>query len=138
MLRPKFSNILLFLFIKYIVFFLVLAFIGDRFKLLVINNSGNRRELFSNTVYYLSYIMIFTVLGILILSGPIYFVLKVKSAICFVLLISGALVGEYCLYTGLASTSNLMNGVYNGIISILFLLIFFYRHITLIFSRQEN
>jgi hypothetical protein len=138
MLKPKFSNILLFLFVKYIVFFLALAFMGGRFKLLVINNSGNRQELFSNTGYYLSYIMIFTMLGILIFSAPIYFILKVKNAIYFVLLISGVLVGEYLLYTSLASTSNLMNGVYNGIISILFLLIFFYRHIVLIFSRQEN
>ena len=136
MLKPKFPNILLFLFVKYIVFFFILACIGDRFKLLVINNFGNRKELFSNKEYYLLYILIFMVLSILIFSGPIYFTLKVKNTTYFILLISGISVAEYLLYTHLASTSDLMNGVYNEMISMLFLLIFFYRHIFLIFSGK--
>jgi hypothetical protein len=138
MLKPKFSNILIFLLIKYMVFFFVLAFIGDRFKLIVINNSENRQELFSNTGYYLLFVLFFTVVIGLILCSPIYFTLKVKNPIYFLLLISAILVVEYFLYTYLSSTKDLMNGVYNGIISILFLFLFFYRHIVLIFKQQAK
>ncbi len=132
MLKPKFLNGLLFLVVKYIVFFVVLAFIGYRFKSLVIKNSDNTRELISNTGYYSVYILFYTLVAVMGFSLPIYFTFKVKNPIYFTLLISAILVVEYLLYTHLASTTDLMNGVYNGIISILFLLLFFYQHIVLI------
>ena len=138
MLKPKFLNVLLFLVVKYIVFFVVLAFIGDRFKSLVIKNSDNTRELISNTGYYSVYILFYTLVAVIVFSLPIYFTFKVKNPIYFILLISAILAVEYLLYTNLASTTDLMNGVYNGIISILFLPLFFYRHIVLIFKQQAK
>jgi hypothetical protein len=138
MLKPKFSNVLLFLAVKYIVFFVVLAFIGDRFKSLVVKNSENTRELISNTGYYSLYILLYTFVGVVVFSLPLYFTFKVKSPVYFILLIAAILVVEYLLYTNLASTNDLMNGVYNGIVSILFLLLFFYRHIVLILRKQAK
>jgi len=138
MLKPKFLNILLFLFVKYVVFFVILAFIGDRFKSLVIKNSDNTRELISNTGYYSLYILFYTLIGMIVFALPIYFTFRVKSPIFFVLLISAILIAEYFFYTYMASTTNLMNGVYNGIISILLLLLFFYRHIALIYKQQAK
>ena len=138
MLKPKFLNVLLFLVVKYIVFFIVLAFIGDRFKSLVIKNSDNTRELISNTGYYSVYILFYTLVAVMVFSLPFYFTFKVKNPIYFILLISAILVVEYLVYTNLASTTDLMNGVYNGIISILFLLLLFYRHIGLILRKQAE
>lgn len=138
MFKPKFLNVLLFWVIKYIVFFVVLAFIGDRFKSLVIKNSNNTRELIANTGYYSLYILFYTLIPVIVFSIPFYFTLKVKNPIYFVLLISAILVVEYLLYTNLASTMELMNGVYNGILTIVFLLLFFYRSIFLIFTKQEK
>jgi hypothetical protein len=58
-----------------------------------------------------------------------YFSFKVKNLIYFVLIIVAILIVEYLFYTWSASQANLMNGVYNGIISISFLLLFFFKHI---------
>jgi len=131
MLKPKFFNIILFLFVKYIVFALVLAVMEDRFKLLVINNSDNKQELISNSFYYLLYVLVFIVAFILVFSAPIYFTFKVKRVIYFVLLMIAILIAEYILYVYLNSQKYLFDndGIYNAIISILFLLLFFYRYI---------
>ena len=138
MLKPKFSNVLVFLIVKYIVFFVVLAFVGNRFKSLVIKNSENTGELISNTGYYSLYILLYTLIGVIAFSLPIYFIFKVKNPIYFVFLISVILIVEYLLYTYLASTTDLMNGIYNGIVSVVFLLLFFYQYIALILRRQTK
>jgi hypothetical protein len=136
MLKPKFPNVLLFLFVKYIVFVVLLAFIGDRFKFLVIESSGNTRELISNTGIYALYVLLYTLIATAIFCLPVYFTLKVRNPIYFILLMIAVLVVEYFLYTYMVSAFNLMNGVYNAVIGVLFLLLFFHRHISSIFRQQ--
>jgi hypothetical protein len=134
MKRPTFQNIVLYLFVKYCVFFGMLALMENRFKKMVINNSENCQELFINTFYYIVYVLVYTLFLVFVISGPIYLSFKTKYAIFFMPLIATILVGEYFLYTWSASQTDLINGVHNGIISVLFLFLFFYRRINLMFK----
>lgn len=136
MYKPSFPYILLCLFVKYMAFFLYFAIQDNRFKILVINKSESGQELFMNSVGYFLYVLAFVVFLMLIFSIPIFFLLKVKNGIYFILLMVVIFMVEYFLYTYLASQGDLINGIYNGIIGLLFLLLFFYKHINSIFKRS--
>jgi len=71
---------------------------------------------------------------------PLHFSFKVRKMIYFISIISIVLIAiaEYFLYTYLASTSNLLNGLYNGIIGLTFFVLFFYRHINQIVSKKSD
>jgi hypothetical protein len=127
-MKPTYLNITLCFLIKYIVFFSILAFFNSRFKSLVINNAQNTEGFTSNIFYYILYILIFSVISSLIFSIPLFFIFKVKG-VYFLLLIGLFLIAEYFLYTYSASPSDLMNGVYNLGLSLLFLFVFFYKYI---------
>lgn len=108
--------------------FSILAFFNNRFKSLVIDNAQNTEGFTSNIFYYILYILIFSVISSLIFSIPLFFIFKVKG-VYFLLLIGLFLIAEYFLYTYSASPSDLMNGVYNLGLSLLFLFVFFYKYI---------
>jgi hypothetical protein len=132
MLKPRAFTIFFYLVIKYILFFIILAFIGGRYKSMVIENSTSTRELILNTLSYSVYPIVYTIFGAAILFAPIYYAFRVRNLVYFVLVILVILTAEYFLYTYLASPSNLVNGVYNGVLSILLLVLLFYRKIALI------
>lgn len=134
MLKISFLNILLCLFAKYAVFFTILAFMNDRFKSLVVDTAQNNQGLFMNSIHYILYILVFSLILSLLFSAPIYFSFKVSNPIYFTLIIIGFLVAEYFIYTYLASQKELMNGLYNGVMSIVFLLLFFYKPISNVFK----
>jgi hypothetical protein len=136
MLKPKYSNILLCLLAKYSIFFLILGFKGNRFEKMVLLNSENTQDFFTNLFYYLIYVLIFIIFLILIFSAPIYYSLKLKKVTSFIFTISLILLLEYLVYTYLASQTNLWNGIYNAIISLLFLGLFFYKHIVSMFKER--
>lgn len=137
MLKPRAFSVFFYLIIKYILFFTLLAFIGGRYRSMVIENSTNTRELVTNTLSYSVYPVLYTVLGAAIFFAPVYYSFKAKNLAYFIVVISIILVAEYFLYTYLASPSDPINGIYNGALSILLLLLFFYRKIGLI-SRQQK
>ena len=88
--------------------------------------------------YYLWLFLFLPVLCSIIFSSPIYFTFKVKNGIYFILLLSAILIAEYFLYTYWASQADLMNGVYNGIISLSLLLLFFFKHISLLLNQNKK
>ena len=137
MLKPKYLNVVLCFFIKYVAFFICLAFIGNRFKTIVINDSANTREFLMNTMYYAEAILFSTIVFFLpIFPTMIYLSFKVKNRILFSLLIIAVIIAEYSYYTYMASQSNYLNGIYNGLITILFLAIFFYKAIWFKMSNE--
>lgn len=127
-MRPTFLKILLYLLVKYLVFFSIIGIIGGRFNSIVIKNSENGNQLFENSFYYVVYVLVFSALMMLIFSTPIYFVFKIQKALLFFLSLAAIFTLEYFAYTYLASASSL-NGIYNVIIGMVFLLIFFYKTI---------
>jgi hypothetical protein len=133
MLKPAFLNILLYLFVKYLVFYVYLMFKNNDYYFL---EPGIRDG--ADLFYYLWLLLFLPFTSILLFSAPIYYSFKLNRAIYFMVLISGVLVAEYFLYTHLASQADLMNGVYNGILSVLFLFLFFFKHIRFIFKQGIN
>lgn len=126
MLKPSILNILIFWFVKYLAFYILLMFKNNNYTLIGLSELKSGEDWF----YYLWIFLFLPIVCMLIFSAPMYFLFKVKSPIYLVLIIAVILIGEYLFYTWSASQSNLMNGVYNGTISVLFLLLFFYKSIT--------
>ena len=125
MLKPTFINVLLFIFAKYLVFYILLMFKNNDYSLIQIGNLKNAQDVF----YYFWIFLFLPVTNIILFSVPIYFILRVKRIAYFILLLVVVLVAEYFFYTYFASQTNLMNGVYNGIIGLLLLYLFFFKHI---------
>lgn len=130
--QPRVSNILLFWLVKYIALYILLMFKNSNYGLLKANEIKNREDLF----YYLWLFLFLPIVCMVIFSAPVYFSFKVKRPIYFALIIIAVLVVEYLFYTWSASQADLVNGVYNGLISIAFLLLFFYRYISKIGIRD--
>ncbi len=132
MLKPKLINIVFYFFIKYILFYVFMMFRNKDFTFIQIKDLRNGEDLF----LYLWMFLFLPVLCSFLFAAPIYYIFKVKSIIYFILLIGLVFTAEYFLYTHFASQLDLMNGVYNGIISLLLLLIFFFKPISLIFKQR--
>ena len=130
MFKPRFHNIILYLFVKYCSFATILAFREDRFKNIVIDSSENWKDIAMNTLSYVVYVLFFILIFIAVFSVPICCSFKIRKGIYFVLSVSAILLLEYYFYTWSCSPGN-TNGIYNVFMSILFLLLFFYRHIDL-------
>ena len=134
MLKPSLINIPLFWFVKYLIFYVFLMFKSGNYQLLEVDTLKNGEDWF----YYLWLLLFMPVLTVLVLSAPLYFSFKVNRSAYFLLIVITVLLVEYFAYTYLASPSDLTNGIYNGIISILFLLLFFYKPIKLLFSPAST
>jgi len=132
MLKTTFVNILLYILVKYLAFYTFLMFKESNFKLLDVSNIKNGADLF----YFLWLLLFLPIVCMLIFSGPLYFSFKVKNVAYFLLIISAYIIMEYFVYVFFTSDKHVdMNGIYNGILSILFLLLFFYKQIALRLSR---
>lgn len=134
MLRPAFKNIILFYFVKYFLFYLVLMFKNNDYTFIQINSLRNSEDV----IYYLWLFLFLPVVCSILFSIPTYFTFKVKSGTYFILLISVILLAEYFLYTYYASQADLMNGVYNAIISLVLLLLLFFKPVSLIFKQKKQ
>ncbi len=105
-MKPSFFKVFLCLLLKYIVFFSILSFVGDRFKSIVLKNSQNGNEILLNSAYYLLYVVNFTMILALSLAYPLYLIFKITRKSIFVLGVASILIAEYLLYTFLASPSS--------------------------------
>ena len=132
MLTPKPLNIVFYFFIKYILFYVFMMFRNNDFTLIGIKDLKNGDDWF----FYLWMFLFLPVLCSFLFAAPIYYIFKVKSIVYFILLIGLVFTAEYFLYTYFASQLDLMNGVYNEIISLLLWLIFFFKSISLIYKQR--
>lgn len=133
MFKASFRNILVYLFLKYIAFYVFMMFRTHIFYLV---NPEIRSVV--DLYYYLWMFLFLPVMCMLLFSAPIYFAFRLKNVVYFVLIIIAFLIAEYFMYTYSASQTNLMNGVYNGVLSILFLLLFFFKRIKLLFATDAQ
>ncbi|GEN73473.1 hypothetical protein CLA01_35450 [Chryseobacterium lathyri] len=134
MLKTNLISTFLYLIIKYIFFFFLLAFIGDRFKNIVLDNAGTSSEVSKLTLNYILFVSIYTIPLILVLILPLYFIFKINKGIYFLLSVILFFTMEYFTYTYLYSPSDKTLGIYNIIISVVLLWVFFYKSIRLKFS----
>lgn len=131
MLKPKLINIVFYFFIKYILFYVFMMFRNHDFTFIQIRDLRNGADWF----LYLWMFLFLPVLCSFLFVAPLYYIFKVKSIVYFILLTGLVFTAEYFLYTYFASQLDLMNGVYNGILSLLLLFVFFFKPISLIFTN---
>jgi hypothetical protein len=135
MFKISFFNTIYYLLVKYIVFFFILAFIGNRFKSAVIDNAETTLELAKLTLGYILYVLFYVGLLILFFCGPLYYILQLKNGLYCVLLLIAFYVIEFFIYWYFFSPSDKLPGIYNTIIGIVFLNLFFYKQITIKLGR---
>lgn len=131
MLKPTVLNILFFWLVKYIVFYVFMSFKNN---VLVSIDDIRRGE---DLLYYLWIFSFLPITAILILSAPMYYVFRFQTALSSLLILTITLIAEYLLYTWLASQADLMNGVYNAIISLLVFTLFFFKKLKNIFNQHK-
>jgi hypothetical protein len=131
MIKATFQSILLYIFLKYLLFYILLMVKSDDFKLIKVADLKSGQDWF----YYLWIILFMPIIAMIVFSGPLYFAFKMKKLIYFILLIGIVLIAEYFLYTYFSSQNNLMNGIYLEIIGIFVFIFLFYRDIKQIFSQ---
>lgn len=134
MFKISYFNGFRYLIIKYTVFFIYLAFLGNRFKNIVINNAQTSAELMRLSFGYVLQVFLFMLLLVLIFSIPFYFIMRLKSKIYLVLAMIAFFSIEYFVYTYLASPSEAMLGIYNLIIGVVVFIIIYQKSITQIFK----
>jgi hypothetical protein len=134
MMKLSFKNIVVYIFLKYLVFYVFMMFRNKNYTLVRINEL----KTFGDWFYYLWIFLFMPVIITILFSAPLYFSFRLKQFYFFALVMGAVFVAEYFLYTYLASQLDLMNGVYNAIIGILLFFLFFYRHIVLIFNRRTK
>lgn len=131
MFKISLGNSFLYLILKYIVFFFILAFIGDRFRNIVIDNAETSSEIFKRTVGYVLYILLFIIPMVLVFVFPLYYILKIKKKLNFVFSVTLFFIVEYFVYVYWNSQKYFYdwNGIYNAIIGIVLLGVFFHKTI---------
>lgn len=126
MLKASFKNILLYILVKYLFFYVVMMFKINDFRYLQLSDLKNGEDWF----LYLWMILFLPVLCMILFSAPIYFSFRLKSIGYFILAIMAIIVAEYFVYVFFTSERHVdMNGIYNGIISFLMFYLFFFKQI---------
>ncbi len=133
MFKPTFSKILIYIFVKYLFFYIFMMFKNENYALV----SFGQLESFQDVFYFLFIFLSLPIINSFVLSLPLYNVFKIKNIYYFSIAVLLILAIEYILYTYLASQADLWNGIYNGIISLLFLSLFFFKSIVKI-SKKNN
>lgn len=134
MFKSKLLNTVLYFCLKYLVFYLFLMFKNHDFTFLHIGELKNFQDWF----YYLWLLLFFPIANTILFSLPISYAFKAKKAIYFLLFISSVFVAEYLFYTYLASQSDLLNGLYCGIIGLPLFVLFFFRHIRAFYYQHKS
>lgn len=133
MLKASFKNILLYILLKYLFFYGLMMFENNNFRLLRFYNLKNGEDWF----YYLWLLLSLPVLNMMLFSAPIYFSFRLKNIGYFILAIMAIILAEYFVYVFFTSEKHInMNGVYNGIISLLLFFLFFFKPIRSIFKQK--
>lgn len=113
LMKPTLLNIMLFWLVKYVAFYSFMMFKTNNYAFIKVNEIKNGVDLF----FYLWIFLFLPIVCMIILSVPLYFSLKASKINYFLLIVCITLIAEYIIYTYSASQADLMNGVYNSIIS---------------------
>ena len=129
-MKWKFAKILLYCFLKYILFYLYLAIKNDNFFFFQVSNM-------SSFMYWWMFLFLPAVTFI-IFSVPIYLLFRIRHSTAFISLLITLLVMEYFLYTYLASQADLMNGLWNEVISAVVFLVVFFKEVSHVLNKRPS
>jgi len=118
----------LYFFIKYVLFYLILAFRNDDFYFFIPSNMTD--------FWYWYLLLSLPGLMFLLFCGPFIYIFRNSNRLLFILILIGYILIEYVLYTYLASTSSLSNGLYNALISLLVFIVIFGKQTYVKFTKD--
>ncbi len=127
MIKVKYWNIVIYIFTKYLFFYIFMMFKNNDFTLIALN----KLKTSSNWLYYFYEFSMLPIIISILFSAIIYRSFRVKNRFLFLFINIFVLTIEYFLYTYFASQLDLLNGIYNVIISLIIFVIFFYKAIAL-------
>lgn len=122
--QPGFIRILFYIIIKYLVFFIVLAFMGNRFNDLVLVRSGTGEQILVNSMYYLIEVLFAILIFTLILLYPYHLLFKISKIALLLAALLALNVIEYFLYE--ATCDMYIHFNWNGVISFGISIAFFF------------
>lgn len=131
-ITPK--SIFLFFVVKYFIFFVILAFIGNRYKFIVLDNSKNISDIITLTLSYFLHFFPTSIPISIVLSVLLYSVLTLNKKIFIVPCLLLILSIEYLIYDFLHVDRSHYLGIINSALSVFFLFIFFGKSIFLRFK----
>ena len=138
MLKPKYWKVVLFLFVKTIVFCFMIAFVNNRY-ISYVTDPHRGGSMLGNTIYYINYILILGVIpSIIIFSAPVYFSFWIKRPLFFIAAIGAIFSLDYFFYSRLQGFANNMERYYFWISNVCCFLVFFYRPIKIKFDHFRN
>lgn len=126
MFEPTIKKIVLFIFIKYLAFYIFMMFKNGNYALIKLNELRTLQDV----IYYMWIFLFLPTLVSILFTAPIYYAFKTYQPALFVLIIGLFFVAEYYIYTNLASQIDLNNGLYNAFLGLLFLIILFFNPIS--------
>jgi hypothetical protein len=135
MFKINFFRTVCYLSVKYIVFSIILAFIGNRFKEIVIDHAQTSSELIKLSLGYVLYILFYVAIMVVIFCAPLYYILLIKNGLNCLLLLVVFYAVEFLAYWYLFSPSDIFPAIYNAVIGIVFLNLFFYRQLVIKFEK---
>lgn len=124
-------SIVLFVLLKYIIFFLFLMILRGDYRLF---SSG----IIDGLTFFLIFMMPLPALIALIFTFPLFYIFQLKKTIFFILSLVGILIAEYFVYTFYASSTNFVNGLYNSLISVVVGIIFFGLLNNILSSKKQK
>jgi hypothetical protein len=127
------GKILIYLLLKYFMFYVFMMFKNSNYALIEIENLNSFGDLF----YYLWIFLFLPIVCFILFYRPIYYSFSKRNLNIFLLINVGVLIAEYILYTYFASQSNLFNGMFNAIISLLCYLLIFRKEIRELFVEKR-
>ena len=130
-IAPSLIRVAAFLVAKYYAFFIVLAILGDRFQNAALANRHGAKGVLLNTLSYFIHISWGVLLLVLALVLPLNLVLRIRPRAVRLTGLCVVLFAEYGLYTWGFSPSDFSNGLYNALLTVIFLLLFFRPALTM-------
>lgn len=135
MLKPSLRNILLFLFVKFLIFMMYAMVTSGNYKLLQIQNVKTAQDLF----YYLWLVLFFPTLSMIFFACPLYFSFRLKNVFLFAACVIALFLLEYVLYVYFTSTRHIdTKGVVNFLISVSLFILLFYQEIKKIADKVTD
>ena len=133
-MKISLRKILLFMLLKYFVFYVFMMFKNSNYALIEIGDLNS----FGDGFYYLWIFLFLPIFCFALFCSPIYYSFSKRSPNIFILINVGVLIAEYIVYTYLASQSNWFNGMFNAIISLLCFPLIFWKEIRELFVEKQT
>jgi hypothetical protein len=135
MFKINFVHTVYYLSAKYIIFFVILAFVRNRFQEVVINHAQTSSELFKLSLGYVLYVLFYIAIMVVIFCTPLYYIILIKNGLNCLLLLVAFYAIEFLAYWFLFSPSDIYMAVYNAVIGMVFLNLFFFQQLVVKFNK---